>query len=159
MSGLTWSARLVVLLPAFAALAGGLVPRTARWASAVLGVAGAAGALVAALGELALTASGRAITGIALLGPVPTGAGRVTLDLPADQVRGVVAVMGGGGALCGQGYPRAPPGGAPRFRGYAWTVFLFPGPMGAVGPGGHPLVAANGWEVMGLCSYLLVGHD
>ncbi|MBC7638646.1 MAG: hypothetical protein H7231_02565, partial [Rhodoferax sp.] len=66
------TARLVVVLPAPAALVGLLVPRGARRAAASVAVLGTAGALVAALAELA---AGGVETGITLLGPVPTGAG------------------------------------------------------------------------------------
>ena len=159
MTALDWAARLVVLLPALAALGGGLVPRTARSASAALGVAGALGALAAALVELAATASGRAATGIALLGPVPTGAGRVVLDLRADRLSAVVAVMVAVVALCVQVYSIAYQGDDSRYRAYAWTVSLFTAAMLLVVQADDLLLLLIGWEVMGLCSYLLVGHD
>ena len=159
MSALVWGARLAVVLPALAALVGAFVPRTARSASAALGVAGAAGALLAAVVELAGTSGGRAATGIALLGPVPTGAGRVVLDLRADQLSAVVAVMVAVVALCVQVYSVSYQGDDSRYRAYAWTVSLFTAAMLLVVQSDDLMLLLIGWEVMGLCSYLLVGHD
>ncbi|HKG52528.1 MAG TPA: NADH-quinone oxidoreductase subunit L [Actinomycetales bacterium] len=159
MSALVWGARLAVVLPALAALVGGQVPRNARGVSAGLGVAGAAGALLAAVAELAATSAGRSATGIAFLGPVPTGAGRVVLDLRADQLSAVVAVMVAVVALCVQVYSVSYQGDDPRYRAYAWTVSLFTAAMLLVVQSDDLLLLLIGWEVMGLCSYLLVGHD
>jgi NADH-quinone oxidoreductase subunit L len=159
VTALTWGARLAVVLPALAALAGTFVPRTARRAAAALGVAGAAAALVAALAELTAAAGDRAATGIALLGPVPTGAGRVALDLRADRLSAVVAVMVAFVALCVQVYSVAYQAGDRRYRAYAATVSLFTAAMLLVVQADDLLLLLIGWEVMGLCSYLLVGHD
>jgi NADH-quinone oxidoreductase subunit L len=159
VSALVWGARLAVVLPALAALAGACVPRPARGASAALGVAGAAGALLAAAVELAAATGGRAATGVALLGPVPTGAGRVALELRADQLSAVVAVMVAVVALCVQVYSVAYQADDRRYRAYAATVSLFTAAMLLVVQADDLLLLLIGWEVMGLCSYLLVGHD
>ncbi len=150
------TARLVVVLPALAALVGLLVPRGARRAAAAVAVVGTAGALVAALAELA---AGGVTTGITLLGPVPTGAGVVNLDLRADRLSAVVAVMVGVVALCVQVYSTAYQHHDPRYRAYAATVSLFTAAMLLVVQADDLLLLLVGWEVMGLCSYLLVGHD
>ena len=150
------TARLVVVLPALAALVGLVVPRGARRAAASVAVLGTAGALVAALAELA---AGGVETGITLLGPVPTGAGAVSLDLRADRLSAVVAVMVGVVALCVQVYSTAYQHHDPRYRAYAATVSLFTAAMLLVVQADDLLLLLVGWEVMGLCSYLLVGHD
>ncbi len=149
------SARLVVLLPALAALAGLLVPRVARTSVAVVAVLGTSGALLAALVELA----GRTVTGISLLGPVPTGAGTVSLDLRTDRLSSAVAVMVCVVALCVQVYSTAYQHHDTRYRAYAATVSLFTAAMLLVVQADDLLLLLVGWEVMGLCSYLLVGHD
>ncbi|HEX8495841.1 MAG TPA: hypothetical protein VF661_01500, partial [Actinomycetales bacterium] len=107
MSALVWSARLVVVLPVLAALVGALVPRGSRGAIAAVAVTGAAATLVAALIELAATAGPSSATGVSLLGSVPTGAGAVSLDLRADRLSAVVAVMVALVALCVQAYSTA----------------------------------------------------
>ncbi len=150
------TARLVVVLPALAAVVGLLVPRGARRPAAAVAVVGAAGALVAALAELV---AGGVTTGITLLGPVPTGAGAVSLDLRADRLSAVVAVMVGVVAMCVQVYSTAYQHHDPRYRAYAATVSLFTAAMLLVVQADDLLLLLVGWEVMGLCSYLLVGHD
>jgi NADH-quinone oxidoreductase subunit L len=159
VTALVWGARLAVVLPALAALAGALVPRNARSACAALGVAGALGALVAAVLEIVGAGSDRVATSIVLLGPVPTGAGQVTLDLRADRLSAVVAVMVASVALCVQVYSVAYQAGDRRYRAYAATVSLFTAAMLLVVQADDLLLLLIGWEVMGLCSYLLVGHD
>ena len=150
------SARLVVLLPVLAALAGMFVPRASRRGAGAIAVFGTLAALVAAIAEL--VAGGRA-TGIGLLGPVPTGAGTISLDLRADRLSAVVAVMVCLVALCVQVYSTAYQAHDQRYRAYAATVSLFTAAMLLVVQADDLLLLLVGWEVMGLCSYLLIGHD
>ena len=150
------SARLVVLLPVLAALAGMFVPRASRRGAGAIAVVGTLAALVAAIAEL--VAGGRA-TGIGLLGPVPTGAGTISLDLRADRLSAVVAVMVCLVALCVQVYSTAYQAHDQRYRAYAATVSLFTAAMLLVVQADDLLLLLVGWEVMGLCSYLLIGHD
>ena len=150
------AARLVVLLPVLAALAGMFVPRASRRGAGAIAVVGTAAALVAAVAEL--VAGGRA-TGIGLLGPVPTGAGTISLDLRADRLSAVVAVMVCLVALCVQVYSTAYQAHDKRYRAYAATVSLFTAAMLLVVQADDLLLLLVGWEVMGLCSYLLIGHD
>ena len=149
------TARLVVLLPALAALAGLLVPRSSRRSAATVAVLGALAALVAALVQLGADP----VTAISLLGPVPTGAGTVSLDLRTDRLSAVVAIMVTVVALCVQVYSIAYQRHDPRYRVYAATVSLFTAAMLLVVQSDDLLLLLVGWEVMGLCSYLLVGHD
>ena len=150
------AARLVVVLPALAALAGLFVPRASRSAAGTVAVLGTFAALVAAITELV---SGGEATGIGLLGAVPTGAGTVSLDLRADRLSAVVAVMVCLVALCVQVYSTAYQAHDKRYRAYAATVSLFTAAMLLVVQADDLLLLLVGWEVMGLCSYLLVGHD
>lgn len=156
MSALPWAARLVVLLPALAAATGLLVPRTSRTSAAAVAVLGTLAALVAALVELVTAGT---VTDITLLGPVPTGAAVVSLDLRADRLSAVVAVMVAVVALCVQVYSTAYQEHDKRYRSYAATVSLFTAAMLLVVQSDDLLLLLVGWEVMGLCSYLLIGHD
>ena len=47
----------------------------------------------------------------------------------------------------------------PRYAPYAAQVSLFTGAMLLVVTSGDLIVLLVGWEVMGVCSYLLIGHD
>ena len=156
MSGLAWAARVAVLAPLVAALAGTFVRRHDRRAAAGLALAGAAVALVAAVVELV---AGGAVKGVALLAPVPTGAGTLHLDLRADRLTAVVAVMVAVVALCVQLYSTAYQAADRRYRAFAATVSLFTAAMMLVVHADDLVLLLVGWEAMGLCSYLLVGHE
>lgn len=155
-----WAARFVVVLPALAALAGAAVPFTARTSISALGIGGALAALLAALTELAGTGAGSTpASGIALLGPAPTGAGTIELTLRADRLSAVVAVMVCLVALAVQVYSVGYQCDDRRYRAYASVVSLFTAAMLLVVQADDLLLLLIGWEVMGLCSYLLIGHD
>jgi NADH-quinone oxidoreductase subunit L len=157
---IAWAARFVVILPALAALAGAAVPRASRTTIAALGIGGALGALLAALTELAGTGGGSvAAGGIALLGPAPTGAGTIELTLRADRLSAVVAVMVCAVALAVQVYSVGYQCDDRRYRSFAAVVSLFTVAMLLVVQADDLLLLLIGWEVMGLCSYLLIGHD
>ena len=47
----------------------------------------------------------------------------------------------------------------PRYPSYAALVSLFTAAMLLVVVAGDLMVLLVGWEVMGICSYLLIGHD
>ncbi len=159
MTTAAWAARLVVLLPALAALLGAATPRRARTWQAWLAVGGTALALVASVVQLAWAARGLVVTGAALLPPVPAGLGTVELAVRADRASAVVAVMVALVALCVQVYSTAYQAGDPRYRAYGATVSLFTAAMLLVVQADDLLLLLIGWEVMGLCSYLLVGHE
>ena len=156
---LAWAARFVVTLPALAALAGAVVPRTARTTIATLGVGGALGALLAALTELAGSGGGRVAGGVGLLGPAPTGAGTIDLSLRADRLSAVVAVMVCAVALAVQVYSVGYQRRDERYRSFAAVVSMFTAAMLLVVQADDLLLLLIGWEVMGICSYLLVGHE
>ncbi|MGN6302260.1 MAG: NADH-quinone oxidoreductase subunit 5 family protein [Angustibacter sp.] len=156
MSGLAWAARVAVLAPLLAALAGTFVPRHGRRAAAGVALAGTAVALVAAVAELALAGDVRRVS---LFGSVPTAGGVVHLDLRADDLSAVVAVMVAVVALCVQLYSTAYQAADPRYRAFAATVSLFTAAMMLVVHADDLVLLLIGWEAMGLCSYLLVGHE
>ncbi|MFN0283498.1 MAG: NADH-quinone oxidoreductase subunit L [Kineosporiaceae bacterium] len=153
-----------ILLPALAALLGlplgGRLSAAAReWA-----VLGALGALLAACVELAAVLTGGGLVRVAFLGGVDTGSTVVRLDLRADELSAFVAVAVGLVAFCVQVYSTAYLAGpgtddAPtRYPAYAATVSLFTAAMMLVVHADDLVLLLVGWEVMGICSYLLVGH-
>jgi NADH-quinone oxidoreductase subunit L len=156
VTALAWAARVAVLAPLVAAFAGTMVPRHDRRAGALVALAGTALALLAAVVELAAAGDVRAVT---LLGPVPTGAGTLNLDVRADRLSAVVAVMVAVVALCVQLYSTAYQAADRRYRAFAATVSLFTAAMMLVVHADDLVLLLIGWEAMGLCSYLLVGHE
>ncbi len=170
MTALSEWVLLLVLAPVVAAAAGLPAGRRSRGLAVACGVGGATVALVAALALAWGTwSSARTITAISLLGPVDTGSTTVGLDLRVDAVSGLVAVAVTTVALAVQvysaGYLRPRPGpdaaGDPaptRYPAYAATVSLFTAAMLLVVQADDLLLLLIGWEVMGLCSYLLIGH-
>ncbi|WP_426563392.1 NADH-quinone oxidoreductase subunit L [Angustibacter sp. McL0619] len=159
MSGIAQAARLVVLLPALAALCGLLLPRGERAGQAIIAVVGTGAALVAAISELVQVRDGGFAVAVPLLPPVPTGAGTIELAVRADALSAVVAVMVTTVALCVQVYSIAYQAKDPRYRAFASTVSLFTAAMLVVVQSDDLVLLLIGWEVMGLCSYLLVGHE
>ena len=148
-----------MILPALAAVAGAVVPRAGRTTISAVGIGGALGALLAALTELAGTGAESAPAGgIALLGPAPTGAGTIELTLRADRLSAVVAVMVCAVALAVQVYSVGYQVDDRRYRSFAAVVSLFTAAMLLVVQADDLLLLLIGWEVMGLCSYLLIGQ-
>jgi hypothetical protein len=129
VTDLAWAARLVVLLPVLAAFAGMLVPRSGRRPAGGVAVAGTTAALAAAIWQVVATRGDASVESVSLLGPVPTGVGTVSLDLRADQLSAVVAVMVCVVALCVQVYSTAYQEHDKRYRAYAATVSLFTAAM------------------------------
>lgn len=170
MSGLAATAVLAVVAPALAAALGLPAGRRSKAAAVTVGVAGALVALVAAVAEAALTWDGsRVRTGIPLLGTAlagdpAAGGPAVDLALRADDLGGVVGVAVGVVALAVQVYSAAylhgpgTPDAPTRYPAYAATVSLFTAAMMLVVHADDLVLLLVGWEVMGLASYLLVGH-
>jgi NADH-quinone oxidoreductase subunit L len=157
------AAILTVALPAVAAACGLLLARS-RTAAARWGTAGAVGAFVASIAEVAGVARGGEAVGIAFLGQADLGIGTLALDLRADSLSASVAVAVAVVAACvqiystaylhGDGTPEAPI----RYRAYAVTVSLFTAAMMLVIHADDLILLLLGWEGMGICSYLLIGH-
>ncbi|WP_238007638.1 NADH-quinone oxidoreductase subunit L [Dactylosporangium sp. AC04546] len=142
-------------IPLALGLAGLLLRGDKRVPAAVLGVGGA----TAALG-VAIAAAVRGPHGpdrghvLAEFGRLAVTFG-TWLDGPAGLVAVAVAVV----ALCVQVYSVAYLHHDDRYAPYAAQVSLFTGAMLLVVASGDLIVMLVGWEVMGICSYLLIGHD
>ncbi|GAA2363573.1 NADH-quinone oxidoreductase subunit L [Dactylosporangium salmoneum] len=136
-------------------LAGLLVRYRMRGLSALLGVGGAAIALACAV-AVALRGVRGADAGLTV---AEFGRVSVTFGTWLDGPAGLVAVAVGVVALCVQVYSVAYLHDDERYAPYAAQVSLFTGAMLLVVVSGDLIALLVGWEVMGICSYLLIGHD
>jgi NADH-quinone oxidoreductase subunit L len=144
----------MVLLPAISALLGLLLGGLSRRWVVTFAVAGPLGALVVAV---LLVSREPWVEPL-----VDTGFGGRLQPLPlATVVDGLavsVALMVGVVATLVQIYSVAYLRDEPRYASYAAFVSLFTAAMLAVVVAGDLLLLVVGWEVMGLCSYLLIGQ-
>ncbi|HKE50588.1 MAG TPA: NADH-quinone oxidoreductase subunit L [Actinomycetes bacterium] len=88
----------------------------------------------------------------------PTGAFPITVGTRVDGLAAVVAVMVCAVALAVQVYSTQYLHGDRRYSSYAALVSLFTAAMLTVVLSGDLIVLLIGWEVMGICSYFLIGH-
>ncbi|MFJ2773706.1 NADH-quinone oxidoreductase subunit L [Streptomyces sp. NPDC087300] len=88
----------------------------------------------------------------------PTGSVPVELALHIDGFAALVAVLVGVVASCVQIYSTGYLREDPRYPSYAALVSLFTSAMLLVVYSGDLMVLLVGWEIMGICSYFLVGH-
>ena len=88
----------------------------------------------------------------------PTGSVPIELALHIDGFAALVAVLVGVVATCVQIYSTGYLRDDPRYPSYAALVSLFTSAMFLVVYSGDLIVLLVGWEVMGICSYFLVGH-
>jgi NADH-quinone oxidoreductase subunit L len=142
----------VPLLAAFAGLAVGrrapkLVPRIAT-----------AGAAVATAISFAVVSSAGATPTEQLTQLTPTGSVPIFAGTYVDGLSATVAVLVCLVALAVQVYSVAYMRGDPRYSSYAALVSLFTAAMLLVVLSADLVVLLVGWEVMGICSYLLIGH-
>ncbi|HEX2315964.1 MAG TPA: NADH-quinone oxidoreductase subunit L [Thermomonospora sp.] len=89
---------------------------------------------------------------------VPTGGVRIDLGLQVDGLAALVGLMVCCVALAVQIYSVAYMSKDPRYSSYAAFVSLFTAAMLLVVYAGDLLLLYVGWEVMGVCSYFLIGH-
>lgn len=150
----TTLAVLVPLLPFLGAAAGLLLGRTgfARPLAVLPTLAAAALAVVVA----ARQGGGRAIDAATQL--TPTGSVPIDLALHLDGFAVLVAVLVTLVATCVQIYSTAYLRDDARYPSYAALVSLFTSAMLLVVYSGDLMVLLVGWEIMGICSYFLVGH-
>ncbi len=152
---MTWVVRLVVLLPALAGLAGLLARRRPALARGIAVGCAAAVALLA----VALVAAPLRRADIPTVGALPLRDLSVPLNLLSDRVSGTVSLVVAVVVLCIQvftvWYLRADP----RYPQFAATVSLFAAGMLLVVSSADLALTLVGWEVMGWCSWLLIGHD
>jgi NADH-quinone oxidoreductase subunit L len=89
---------------------------------------------------------------------VPTGSVRIELGLQVDGLAAVVGLMVCCVALAVHVYSIAYMAKDPRYSSYAAFVSLFTSAMLLVVYAGDLLLLYAGWEIMGACSYFLIGH-
>ncbi|MFD6530381.1 NADH-quinone oxidoreductase subunit L [Streptomyces sp. NPDC060184] len=152
----TTLAVLVPLLPFLGAVGGLLLGRTAPGFVRPLAVLPVLAAAVLAVVVAADQGGGRAIDAATRL--TPTGSVPIDLALHLDGFAVLVAVLVGLVATCVQVYSLAYLRDDPRYPSYTALVSLFTSAMLLVVYSGDLMVLLVGWEVMGICSYFLVGH-
>ncbi|GAA2291472.1 NADH-quinone oxidoreductase subunit L [Streptomyces kunmingensis] len=157
----TTLAVLVPLLPFLGAAAGLLLGRTAPGFVRPLAVLPTLAALVLAV-VVAVQQGGGTGNGTTALDAhtelTPTGSVPIELALHIDGFAALVAVLVGVVATCVQLYSTGYLRDDPRYPSYAALVSLFTSAMFLVVYSGDLMVLLVGWEVMGICSYFLVGH-
>ncbi|WP_309097664.1 NADH-quinone oxidoreductase subunit L [Streptomyces sp.] len=152
----TTLAVLVPLLPFLGAVAGLLLGRTAPGFVRPLAVLPALTALV--LAALVAVRQGGDAAVDAATELTPTGSVPIELALHIDGFAALVAVLVALVASCVQIYSTGYLRDDPRYPSYAALVSLFTSAMLLVVYSGDLMVLLVGWEVMGICSYFLVGH-
>ncbi|MFG3353595.1 NADH-quinone oxidoreductase subunit L [Streptomyces sp. NPDC048001] len=152
----TTLAVLVPLLPFLGAVAGLLLGRTAPGFVRPLAVLPTLAAAGLAVAVAVRQGGGPAVEASTEL--TPTGSVPVDLALYVDGFAALVAVLVGVVAACVQIYSTAYLRDDPRYPSYAALVSLFTSAMLLVVYSGDLMVLLVGWEVMGICSYFLVGH-
>ncbi|MER7946326.1 NADH-quinone oxidoreductase subunit L [Streptomyces sp. NPDC096079] len=152
----TTLAVLVPLLPFLGSAAGLLLGRTAPGFVRPLAVLPTLAAAVLAGVVAARQGGGKAIE--AATQYTPTGSVPIDLSLYIDGFAALVAVLVGVVATCVQIYSTGYLRDDPRYPSYAALVSLFTSAMLLVVYSGDLMVLLVGWEIMGICSYFLVGH-
>ncbi|RDG39485.1 NADH-quinone oxidoreductase subunit 5 family protein [Streptomyces corynorhini] len=157
----TTLAVLVPLLPFLGAAAGLLLGRTVPGFVRPLAVLPTLAAAAFAI-AVAVRQGGGAGNGTAPLDAAtrltPTGSVPIDLALHIDGFAALVAVLVGVVASCVQIYSTGYLRGDARYPSYAALVSLFTSAMLLVVYSGDLMVLLVGWEIMGICSYFLVGH-
>ncbi|MFI2351242.1 NADH-quinone oxidoreductase subunit L [Streptomyces sp. NPDC019443] len=152
----TTLAVLVPLLPFLGAAAGLLLGRTAPGFVRPLAVLPTLAAAAIAVLVAVRQGGGKAIDASTEL--TPTGSVPIELALHLDGFAVLVAVLVGLVASCVQIYSTGYLRDDPRYPSYAALVSLFTSAMLLVVYSGDLMVLLVGWEIMGICSYFLVGH-
>ncbi|MFI1811828.1 NADH-quinone oxidoreductase subunit L [Streptomyces sp. NPDC020422] len=152
----TTLAVLVPLLPFLGAVAGLLLGRTAPGFVRPLAVLPTLAAAALAVLVATRQGGGKAIDAATQL--TPTGSVPIDLALHIDGFAALVAILVGTVATCVQIYSTGSLRHDPRYPSYAALVSLFTSAMLLVVYSGDLMVLLVGWEVMGICSYFLVGH-
>ena len=152
----TTLAVLVPLLPFLGAAAGLLLGRIAPGFVRPLAVLPSLAALALAAVVAVRQGGDAAIDSATEL--TPTGSVPVELALHIDGFAALVAVLVAFVATCVQIYSTGYLRDDPRYPSYAALVSLFTSAMLLVVYSGDLIVLLVGWEVMGICSYFLVGH-
>ncbi|MGW0808362.1 NADH-quinone oxidoreductase subunit 5 family protein [Nonomuraea sp. NPDC002799] len=91
-------------------------------------------------------------------GTIVTGGIPIALTLQADALSSILGVLVTVVALAVQVYSVGYLKNDPRYPSYSAFISLFTSAMLLVVYAGDLLLLYVGWEIMGLCSYLLIGH-
>src|SRR5690349_14186594 len=147
---------MIVVLPALAGLLGLLVHRRRVVAAAV---AVSVAAYVMVLGLVQWVAPAR-VADIDSLGSLPLGRDlAVPLHLLSDRVSGLVSFVVALVVLAIQVFTVWYLRDDPRYGRFTATVSLFAAGMLLLVQAGDLVLMLVGWEIMGWCSWLLIGHD
>ncbi|MEP7192422.1 MAG: proton-conducting transporter membrane subunit [Actinomycetota bacterium] len=152
------ASRLVVLVPFVASILGLLVARRRR-PSALIASTGAALSLVAGLYVLYGIHHGPYTQQVPTVGPLPLGQLKMPLNLFVDDLSAIVVVAVGIVGLAVQLFSNWYLHEDDRFGAFVASVSLFLAAMLLVVLSGDLVLTLIGWEVMGWCSYLLIGHN
>jgi NADH-quinone oxidoreductase subunit L len=152
----TTLAVLVPLLPFLGAAAALFLGKRAPGFAQPVAVLPTAAAFVLAAIVAARQGSGPATDAAHRL--TPTGSVPIDLALHLDGFAVLIAVLVGLVATCVQLYSTGYLRDDPRYVSYSALVSLFTAAMFLVVYSGDLMVLLVGWEVMGICSYFLVGH-
>ncbi len=147
---------LLPLVPALAFVIGLALGGRSRTAATVAGLAGTGGAFVLAV--VAVLGAPWDAPSTVDLGTLDTGPVMVHGAALLDGLAAVTAVAVGLVALLVQAYSVEYMRGDPRYSSYTALISLFSAAMLLVVVADDMLVLIVGWEVMGLVSYLLIGH-
>ncbi|GAB3449558.1 hypothetical protein GCM10027517_35980 [Phycicoccus ginsengisoli] len=153
------AARLVVLVPAAAALLGLLVARrTDPRAARAVATGGSLLTLLAALVELVAVHGAAPSQALHLLPSLQAGELRIPLQLQATDAPALIAVVVGVVGWAVQAFAGWYLREDDRYGVFAATVSLFCAGMLLTVQSADLVLTLVGWEVMGWCSYLLIGH-
>lgn len=144
---------LLVLVPAAAAALGVAVRRDDRLVAGVATITSGATLLLAVVGWIAQRGT---VTGHTF--PLPVGELHVPLGTVTDPTRLALATVVALVATAVQVYSTWYLGTDDRYGQFAATVSLFTAAMLLVVVSADLVLTVVGWEVMGWCSYLLIGH-
>jgi NADH-quinone oxidoreductase subunit L len=146
---------LIVLLPFAAAVAGFAVGRRTALAKRIA-VLGTGLAFVLAIVTAIAVWGGE--SEIMIWAEIPTGWVPIEIATRADGLGVTLAVMVTAVALAVQLYSTSYMGADPRYGSYAAVVSLFTAAMLLVVVADDLIILLVGWEIMGICSSLLIGH-
>jgi len=155
MSDWAW---LLPAVPAVAAVLGLFCWRLLPGGPATPAILGSVAALAVAIGVLADAESDPSQATTTATTWTPTGGIVLHIGTRVDGLAAVVALMVTIVALAVQIYSTAYMAGDPRYSSYAAEISLFTAAMLLVVVSSDLFELLIGWEVMGLCSYLLIGH-
>ncbi|TWP37332.1 NADH-quinone oxidoreductase subunit L [Leekyejoonella antrihumi] len=151
---------LVVAFPAAVGVLTLLLVRRSRRAAYAIAALGGLLGLLSAVWLLSQQMTGDAAPSPRTIGALPTGGSfAMPLHLQIDALTVIVATAVALVSLVIQLFTRWYLADDPRYRVFAATVGLFTAAMQLVVLSGDVLLIIVGWELMGWCSYLLIGHE